>query len=94
MTATFVFLMTNGRILVASNPEMVAFALDIATRKPPPAWQEIAAWLKARTIPTDASDEKLKEALNKLPGEWKGRVSARIRDYAMAFDHLSPGTLG
>lgn len=49
MTATFVFLAMNHWILIESNEGMVNFALRVAVSEPDMTWQEIAAWLKART---------------------------------------------
>ena len=88
MTATFVFLLANDQILVASNTEMVQFALQIAASEPDMSWQEIASWIRQRLVPLHSSDEQLKAALERFPLEWKGRVSSRLREYAKAFEEL------
>ena len=50
MTATFVFLLMNGHLLIASNEEMVRFALEIAKSEPDSDWRDVARWLRDHSI--------------------------------------------
>ncbi len=90
MTATFVFLLANHQTLIASNEEMVAFALKIAASEPDMSWQEIAAWLRKWTVAFDAPEGKLTAALAKFPQDLKGpgSIRERLKQYANAFQEL------
>ena len=88
MTAAFVFLAINNHVLVASNDEMVGFALEIAASEPDMSWQQIASWLRQRTVPVHSSDDQLKAGLRRLPPESQRHVSRRLREYAKAFEEL------
>lgn len=94
LTATLAFLTTNGYVLLASNREMVDFALRIAAEKPDVTWQEVAGWLKKRTFKLTAatSPEEFQDALNKLPDEWHDAVAVRkrVRAYMKALEALRP----
>ncbi len=48
LTATFVFLAMNGRILVASNDELVEFARELAGTQM--KWRTVARWLRSHTV--------------------------------------------
>ncbi len=48
LTATFVFLAMNGRLLVVPNEEMVEFAKELAGSQM--KWRTVARWLRARTV--------------------------------------------
>lgn len=91
MTAAVVFLLINRKILVASNEEMVEFALRIAAESPGLHWKEISAWLRQRTIPTSPKVEELDAVIEGLPAEWRNReaVAVRLRNYAEAWESLS-----
>ena len=81
MTATFVFLLANDQILVASNKEMVQFALQIAASEPDMSWQEISKWLRARSVRLmDDPAEMAIRTLTTFPKEWK----MRLREYTKA----------
>ena len=88
MTATVVFLLLNDKMLVASNEEMVDFALRIAAESPDLHWKEIAAWLRKRTIPTSPKVEEVDAVIERLPAEWRNREAVRVRlaDYAEALE--------
>ena len=88
MTATFVFLLINHKLLIAANEEMVEFALRIAAESPDLHWKEIAAWLRQRWIPLRPKVEEVDAAIERLPAEWRNReaVLARLADYAEALE--------
>jgi hypothetical protein len=87
MTATFVFLAINRNLLVASNNEMVQFALAIASSEPDMSWQEIASWLRTRTLPR--SHAKFQRALAQLARQWSQEdLRARIDEYNAAIGAL------
>ena len=90
MTATVVFLIINKKMLMASNEEMVDFALRIAAPGPDVSWQEAAAWLRERTVTTRPKPEEIDAILGKLPSVWQSRkaVSARRDDYADALEKV------
>ncbi|MEX2158629.1 MAG: type II toxin-antitoxin system death-on-curing family toxin [Dehalococcoidia bacterium] len=50
VAATFVFLLLNGWLLVASNGEMVRFALEVAASESDMSWQDVASWLRQNTV--------------------------------------------
>ncbi len=83
MAATFVFLLLNERVLVASNEEMVRFALEIAQSEPDMPWQEIAVWLKRHTVRMTDPDDTTHRMMSRLPLEWRDRdaLSARLTEY-------------
>jgi len=91
MTATFVFLLLNDRLLVASNEEMVEYALRIADETPDPSWREIAAWLREKTIVVPKTREQVDEAVEALADRWirPGLLLERIAEYRRALD--APG---
>lgn len=91
MTATVVFLIINKKMLMASNKEMVEFALKIAAPGPAVSWQEAAAWLRERTIPTRPKLEEVDAIIDKLPPVWRSpeAVLVRVRDYADALEKAS-----
>jgi death-on-curing protein len=90
MTSTFVFLAINNYVLLASNREMVDFALRIAREKPDVTWQEIAAWLRARTIRVDASDREIEGHIRDFPEEWQEpeKIRAYVGEYARTLAQL------
>ena len=57
LATTFVFLLMNGRFLLADNREMVAFALDVAASEPDMSWMEVARWIGDRCIHSSDVDE-------------------------------------
>ena len=91
MTATIVFLIINRKMLMASNEELVEFALKIAAPGPAVSWQEVAAWLRGRTVPTRPKPEEIDAIIGKLPPIWQSRnaVVARLEDYADALDKVT-----
>lgn len=48
LTATFVFLAINGRLLVVPNEEMVEFAKELARTQM--KWRTVARWLRTHTV--------------------------------------------
>jgi death-on-curing protein len=90
MASTLVFLAMNHRFLIASNDEMVNFALDIATRKPDMSWKEIARWIEARIFPVGASSAEVKAFIRSRSGDWTNPlfVAARLDDYVVALEDL------
>ncbi len=86
MTATLVFLTINGHTLIASNGEMVDFALHIASDKPDMEWKQVAAWLKRRTMKFSAEAEDIRARLDRFSGEWRDadRVLSRLMEYIKA----------
>ncbi|MCY3646834.1 MAG: type II toxin-antitoxin system death-on-curing family toxin [Chloroflexi bacterium] len=48
LTATFVFLAMNGRLLVVTNEEMVDFAKELAATQM--KWRAVARWLRTHTV--------------------------------------------
>ena len=46
LATTFVFLLLNHHVLLCSNEEMVAFALNLAGSDPAMRWEEVAAWVE------------------------------------------------
>ena len=86
MTAAVVFLLINRKMLVASNEEMVDFALRIAAKNSDLDWKEISAWLRQRTIPMSTKGEEADAVIVKLPAELRNRkaVVVRLADYAEA----------
>jgi len=90
MAATVVFLLLNHKMLIASNEDMVDYALRIAGGTPDLSWKEIASWLRHRTIVTKQSDEQLRAALSSLPDKWQKRkaVVNRLTDYIEAMETM------
>jgi hypothetical protein len=93
MTVTVVFLAVNGHILVASNNEMVRFALELAGRKPDMDWREVAAWLKARTVRRAAPEAEMRSRLRvivegKSPSE-RAALRSTLQRYVEAFDDVA-----
>jgi death-on-curing protein len=86
ISTAFDFLLLNQQVLVASNEEMVRFALEVARSEPDRPWQEIGAWLKQRTVRLTTPDETARRMMLVLPQEWqdKSRLSARLREYQSA----------
>ena len=86
MTAAVVFLLINRKMLVASNEEMVDFALRIAAKNSDLDWKEISASLRQRTIPMSTKGEEADAVIVKLPAELRNRkaVVVRLADYAEA----------
>lgn len=89
MTATVVFLVINGHILLASNDEMVRFALDLAASEPDMDWREVATWLRARTIRLDISEAELRTRLTHVGQEQRLHLAATVHSYARAFTDLA-----
>lgn len=51
IVTTFVFLMTNRHLLMlATNPEMVHFARQIAESEPDMPWQQVADWIRLNSL--------------------------------------------
>lgn len=48
LAATFLFLALNGRILVASNDELVEFAKELAGTQM--KWRTVARWLRSHAV--------------------------------------------
>ncbi len=90
ISTTFDFLLLNERVLVASNEEMVRFALEIARSEPDRSWQEIGAWLKQRTVRMTTPDETARRMMLRLPQEWRDKdvLSARLLEYQAALEAL------
>ena len=88
MTAAVVFLLINRKMLVASNEEMVDFALRIAAKNSDLDWKEISAWLRQRTIPVSPKVEEIDAVIERLPVEWQNleAVVVRIANYLAALE--------
>lgn len=52
LATTIVFLLMNGRFLLARNEDMVQFAVSIADDERP-SWRKIGRWIKERAIPAE-----------------------------------------
>lgn len=90
MATAFTFLVVNKQVLVASNQEMVAFALHIARSEPDISWQDVAQWLRARSVRRTTTDETVHRLVTMLPGEWdRKRLSLRMRQYAVALGEVA-----
>ena len=48
LAPTFLFLALNGRILIASNEEMVEFAKELAATQM--KWRTVARWLRVHSV--------------------------------------------
>ena len=81
MTATVVFLLLNHKMLTASNEEMVDYALRIAGESPDLSWNDIASWLRQRTIVTTQTAEQLRAALPTLPVKPEA-LAKRLAEYS------------
>ena len=86
MSATFVFLLWNERVLVASNDEMVAFALEVAQSSPAMSWEQAAEWLTRRCIRLKEGRATLSSVRRNLPSEWRNEVAldTRLQQYRNA----------
>lgn len=89
MTAAFVFLVLNNHVLVASNQEMVRFALEVAASEPDMAWEEVAAWVRARSVRITTSEETAELLVQKFAGDWdENSLGRRLDEYARIFHQL------
>ena len=52
LATTFLFLALNGRVLVASNEEMVEFARELAATQM--KWRTVARWLRVHSVRLEA----------------------------------------
>ncbi len=88
LAATFVFLLLNDRVLVASNEEMVRFALEIAQSEPAMPWQKVASWIRGRTVSIAAPDSTALRMMKRLPEEWQDQdaLAKRILEYQSALE--------
>jgi len=57
LATTFVFLLMNRRVLLASNRRMVDFALEVAKSEPDISWRRIARWIRQQSASIDDADE-------------------------------------
>ena len=56
LSTTALFLFMNEHLFIASDEEMVQFALEVARIEPDMDWRDVADWIRSRTIPIfDAS---------------------------------------
>ena len=94
MTSALVFLMLNRHFLVASNEEMVAFALEVATKEPDMSWQEVAVWLRERSVHFATPKDAIDVMMGRFPAEWNepraSAIQARLLDYGVAVLQLRP----
>lgn len=57
VATTLIFLHINGWYLIASNDELVSYALGIAASEPSPSWRTIGRWIKSHSIMINNIDE-------------------------------------
>jgi death-on-curing protein len=90
MATTLVFLGFNRHLLIASNEEMVRFALEIAASEPDMPYQDVARWLRQRCVRAGTSSETARQIQARLPREWNEpqEVMARVKDYITAIARL------
>ena len=68
MTLTTVFLLMNGHLFLPASEEMIEYALGIARSEPDMSWQEIAAWIRGRTLPLRKNpDAALRQVMGTMP---------------------------
>ncbi|MDP2673711.1 MAG: type II toxin-antitoxin system death-on-curing family toxin [Dehalococcoidia bacterium] len=68
MTVTTVFLLMNGHFFLPTSEETVEYALRIASSEPDMSWQEIAAWIRGRTLPLRKDpDTALRQVMVTMP---------------------------
>ena len=93
LVTTFDFLMMNRHLLaLATNKEMVRFAVEVAKSEPDMPWQDVAAWIRGNTVPFSASKRLIRAKLRNRSPEV---VRQRIRHVARVLDdleHLSLST--
>jgi len=81
-------LMNNNVLLLATNEEMVQFALELAASEPDMPWQDVAAWIKSNTISMPPSEAELKRKLKgKQPEIIRERVS-HMKGYIDEFEQF------
>ena len=81
LATTFAFLVVNQRVLLCTNDEMVAFAVDLAASVPSMGWEEVAAWI----VLNSSSVAELTERRLFEPGV--GQVIAAVSEVTRLF-HL------
>ena len=88
MAATFIFLLFNERVLVASNDEMVRFALEVANSRPAMPWQDVADWLRRRAVRLVEPEATLRSMKRRLPNEWRdiAALDRRLQEYKEAIE--------
>lgn len=90
MATTLVFLGFNRHLLIASNEEMVRFALEIAASEPDIPYRDVARWLRQRSVRVGTSSETSRQIQTRLPREWEEprEVMTRVKDYIKAISSL------
>ena len=68
MTLTTVFLLMNGNFFLPTSEEMIEYALRIARSEPDMSWQEVAVWIRGRTLPLRKDpDTALRQVMDTMP---------------------------
>jgi death-on-curing protein len=70
LATIIIFLLMNGRYLLASNEDMVQFALNIA-KDENPSWRKIGRWIKERAFPI----KTVRRVISRLKKRYPERIA-------------------
>jgi len=84
VAAALVFLAVNGRLLVASQMELVEFAVELARSHPAMGWEDISTWVEENSVSLDdlaaGSLQRLRQAHPNIDVEELGERLRVLRD--------------
>ena len=89
LAATFLFLALNGRILVASNDELVDFAKELAGTQM--KWRTVARWLQGHSVKAEdlvAHTSQVPEVEALVTDRVRSLVEELVRDVEALVDEL------
>ena len=91
LVTTLDFLLMNGHVLLlATNEEMVQFALELAASEPDMPWQDVAAWIRANTLSVRSNEAQLKRKVKgrspEIISERIGHMAGFLNDYMQVLD--------